>query len=179
MHRIQLWPRAVIYVGAWSRGLQVDVQRDRRPDGSFRGNLWSWDWREPLALTKNGDQTCGPRVAHWTMIAALVIKSVWSELPEVLDVARQGWTCDTAFDEQAARYGMFEDPEFEARAVNWTPVAWRLWSVSCGIRDAWHHLACAVLGHDLVDGGSTFGPDSGTECLCCRRCGWSWSHCYY
>lgn len=44
--------RAIIWVTTWRYGLQFDVQYDLRPDGSFRGSLWTWDYRRPWRLRK-------------------------------------------------------------------------------------------------------------------------------
>lgn len=40
----------MIFINTWKRGLQFDVQRKRRPDGSFVGHLWCWDYRQPWLL---------------------------------------------------------------------------------------------------------------------------------
>ena len=47
---IRYWPRCLLYIMTWRYGLQFDVQRDRRADGSFRGHLWSWDFRKPFSI---------------------------------------------------------------------------------------------------------------------------------
>ncbi len=43
----------MIYFSTWRYGFQFDVQRDRQADGSFRGHLWTWDYRRPFTLIKD------------------------------------------------------------------------------------------------------------------------------
>lgn len=39
-----------IYVTIYRYGLSFDVQHHRKLDGSFRGHLWSWDYRRPWRI---------------------------------------------------------------------------------------------------------------------------------
>ena len=59
-----------------------------------------------------------------------------------------------------------------------TPFGWWLDAVFVRIKHTLRIWTCDLLDHDLED-DSSFGTDSGTECLSCTRCGWSWSHTYY
>lgn len=41
-----------IFVSVWRHGLSFDVQHHRKPDDSFRGHLWTWDYRFPFTLAR-------------------------------------------------------------------------------------------------------------------------------
>lgn len=90
------------------------------------------------------------------------------------------YLCDE-FDEENAptAAGMARAERFLARARNWTPLGWWLWSLWFNLGAAARVARCELVGHDMSDGGSHFGPNSGREYLVCSRCGETWSHQWY
>jgi hypothetical protein len=77
------------------------------------------------------------------------------------------------------REGIERADKFIARAARWGKYRWWFYHQTQALKYAAACVVCELTNHKLVDGGSSFGPDSGTECLSCTRCGWAWSHTYY
>lgn len=61
----------------------------------------------------------------------------------------------------------------------WKPLwLYAIKAVLLDIALAWQALECRYNGHDFED-QSAIGPDSGTEVMYCKRCGYTHSHTYY